>query len=525
MDLVGSIDSMRMQCRCIEKIYRNFVSASPIPLLSVSNAWNTINDAHLFGELNEHILRSARDSCFMIRFTAGTFQAFAQAIQNRGAKAYWIIKAYRGQDFYVFGSSIEVRHGRETVARFSTVCDISHSYIQSRSSFDTPLVCDNYIAEFADKRAGAPALISWSPRCTVFRAIVQNLNNTRRSLASRPFTNPSSPSSPSRAMVSKGTLVLTPRSSKSQPSPLQSPSKIHLPKPYTYKYLLCARPSSFEQIPDCSNLMSQSDSKDGEEVHRPVFPVSCRMMVDEYSYYSSIYCISSSYMFSSIDILRKLLSHSVLDDISDLMGPIAGEAQDFEISFTDPENASTNTNTSTSTSTYIDVDNSSEDDIDGDDGGKEPPLKHREGECSDQALSDESLSESNKAMQMAEEILNRIENEGNMILEADDKDRRDTNDLIPIGEEIEHNAEETATSRYIRSMPLHYPLLAIPCPDSKPHDSGQHLLKPSPSSAPKLGRQRSSDPSKVPCNNQFEKIEDLVAYLCSLVVAGKMCRK
>lgn len=518
---------MRFQCRCIEKICRNFVVASPIPLLSVSKAWSTINDVYHFGDLNEQIFRSARDGCFMIRFTAGAFQAFVQAAQHKEAETIWIVKAYRGHDSYIFGSTIEVRCVQETIARFSAICDVSHSYIQSRSSFDTPLVCDQYIAEFADKRMGAPALISWSPRCTVFRAVAQTIRNSalplnnRQAVKSTSFSNPSSPS---RATVSKGVIVLTPRSPQSQTNSLQSPSNTRSFKPYTYNYLLLARPSSFKQFTEGNDLMSQSGSKEeddeDDEVPKPIFPVSCRTMIDEYSYYSSLYCISSSYMFSSLNSLRRLLSDNILNEICDLMNPIAKEAQDFELSFTDPENTGTNTYLDTVTS----LDIYSEDDINADDIDAEPPLKQHENGCPDHKSSSENSSESDQAMVMAGKILNRIKNEGNMLLETDGVSQRDIDEVIPIGEEIEGKPEETAISRYIRTMPLHYPTLAIPCQDSKPHDYGQHLLRPSQSNTSNSKEQRASDSSEIPSRNRFEKIEDLVTYLCTLIAAKKYAR-
>lgn len=130
--------------------------------------------------------------------------------------------------------------------------------------------------------------------------------------------------------------------------------------------------------------MPQSDSRDGEEVLRPIFPVSCRAMVDEYSYYSSMYCVSASYMFSSLDVLGELVSDRVLTDISDLMDPIAKEAQDFELSFTD---LFTDSESTECVSTSTEGDKSSRDDISEDDiseSGKqeehetEPPLKQQE---------------------------------------------------------------------------------------------------------------------------------------------------
>ncbi|EFO61919.1 Hypothetical protein GLP15_4164 [Giardia lamblia P15] len=515
---------MRFHCRCVEKMYRNFVSASPIPLLSVSKAWNTLNDVYQFGGLNDHILQTARDSCFIIRFTAGTFQAFVQAIQRKGAAAYWIIKVYKGHDSYTLSSTIEVRHKGETTARFSMICDISHSYIQTRSAFDVPLACDKFIAEFADKRMGAPALISWSPRCTVFRAVPQTLRGTFQSSTNRLSTTPSSPS---KAMVSKGVIVLTPRSpeSRSTPTPFH---KIQSPQPYMYKYTLCARPSSFEQVPDRDIGMSQSDSRDGEEVLKPIFPVSCRAMIDEYSYYSSIYCISASYMFSSLDILRELISDRVLTDISDMMDPIAKEAQDFGLSFTD---SFTDPESTGCVSISTGDGKSSRDDISEDGIGEdekqeehetEPPLKQQEGNGVNNILPTDNTRETSKVTQMAAQVLKRIENTSSVVLKANADSQLDSNEIVPIVGEAIEKVEETATNKYIRSMPLHYPILAIPCPDSKPYDSGQYLLSPSSGISSPAKGQRLSDPSKAYNHSTFKKLEDLVQYFCSLIVAGKI---
>lgn len=499
---------MRFSCRCIERVCRDFVSTLPIPLLSVSKAWNAINGVYQFGGLNECTLQAARDSCFMIRFTIGSFQAFIQAIHSKRAAAYWIIKVYKGHDSYTLGSTLEIRCREETLARFSIICDASHSYIQSRSSFDTPLACNTYIAEFADKRTGAPALISWSPRCTVFRAVICNLRSTPQS---------SHPSSPSRAMVSKGVIVLTPRSPERRPTPL--------PQPYLYKYSLCVRPSSFEQSVNKTTLPSQSDSQDVEEIPRPIFPVSCRAMLDEYSYYSSMYCVSASYMFSSLDILKELVSDHILNEISDLMDPIAKEAQDFEISFTNSESLGTDTSVECDEDGVSnDKDDISEDDTGGD-NETEPPLKQAEGGHSIQNTSCTDSKESNKIAQMVSQALKRIENINFGTSKTDRDDQMDSDEIVPVMGEATGEIKETTTSRYIRAMPLHYPMLAIPCPDSKPHDAGQHLMRPSPSiSSPSKG-QRSSDPSNSCTHNYFEKIEDLIQHFCCLIVAGKTGKK
>eukprot|EP00701_Giardia_intestinalis_P005151 XP_001708975.1 Hypothetical protein GL50803_14269 [Giardia lamblia ATCC 50803] len=522
---------MRFHCRCIEKMCRNFVFGSPIPLLSVSKAWNILNDVYQFGGLNDHILQAARDSCFITRFTAGTFQAFAQAVQRKEAAAYWIIRVYKGHDSYTLSSTIEVRHKGEAAARFSMICDISHSYIQARSAFDVPLACDKCIAEFADKRMGAPALISWSPRCTVFRAVPQTLRGTFQSPANRLST---SPPSPAKALVSKGVIVLTPRSPESRSVPAPS-HRIPSPQPYTYRYALCARPSSFEQSPNRDTGMyigmPQSDSRDGEEVLRPIFPVSCRAMVDEYSYYSSMYCVSASYMFSSLDVLGELVSDRVLTDISDLMDPIAKEAQDFELSFTD---LFTDSESTECVSTSTEGDKSSRDDISEDDiseSGKqeehetEPPLKQQErGDANNRLFADNirRANGTNKAARMASQVLKRIENMNSVAPGASGDSQVDSNEIVPIVGEAVEKIEETATDKYIRSMPLHYPILAIPCPDSKPYDSGQHLLSPSSGTSSPAKGQRLSDSSKVYNHKTFMNLEDLVQHFCSLIVAGKI---